>query len=203
MKHNSLKRDVRGSIMMEAVLVMPLLAFLIFFIIQFALVLLAKQMTYYAAYCGARAAMVYNPADYSSEQHGGIVHRAACTALAWISQSVKGSRPITIPTTEGDYAVPRSENIDDQVEVEIQEGNTKLDNVPLVTVTVVFHCPLLIPLGGREIAFMSGNADTADEHGWHSIPLQESCTLAKPYRTEPFPLIPVEDRNVLNLGKEE
>ena len=203
MKRNGLKSKEQGSMMMEAVMVMPLLAFLIFFIIQLALVLLSKQMTYYAAYCGARAAMVYNPADYAAEQHGGIVHRAACTALSWISQSVKGSRPIMIPTNEGDYAVPRSEDIDDQVEVKIQEGSAELNDVPLVTVTVVFHCPLLIPLGGREMAFISGNAHTADKYGWHSMPVQESCTLAKPYKTETFPLIPPEDRRVLNLDKAE
>ena len=203
MKHNGHKRNEKGSMMMEAVMILPLMAFLIFFIIQLALVLLAKQMTYYAAYCGARAAMVYNPADYSAEQHGGIVHRAACTALSWISQSVKGSRPIIIPTNEGDYAVPRSDDIDEQVEVEIQEGSAKLEDVPLVTVTVVFRCPLLIPLGGREMAFVSGNANTTDKYGWHSMPVQESCTLAKPYKTETFPLIPPEDRGVLKLDKEE
>ena len=203
MKRNGLKSKEQGSMMMEAVMVMPLLAFLIFFIIQLALVLLSKQMTYYAAYCGARAAMVYNPADYAAEQHGGIVHRAACTALSWISQSVKGSRPIMIPTNEGDYAVPRSEDIDDQVEVKIQEGSAELNDMPLVTVTVVFHCPLLIPLGGREMAFISGNAYTVDKYGWHSMSVQESCTLAKPYKTETFPLIPPEDRRVLNLDKAE
>lgn len=183
--------------MMEAVLVMPIIILLIFFIIQFTFVLLARQMTYYAAYCGARAALVYNPVDYSGD--GGVVKRAAYMVLAWISQSTKGSNPIVIPADDEDYVIPRSEDIDEQVEVSVNEDLLSANNVPLVKVTVTFHCPLLIPLGGRVMATIAGSSGTGDSHGWHSVPLQESCTLAKPYRTETFPLIPLEDKQALGM----
>ena len=59
-------KDEHGSMMMEAVLVLPIFVLIVFFIIQMTFVWTAKQMTYYAAYCGARAALVYNPADYGA-----------------------------------------------------------------------------------------------------------------------------------------
>ena len=196
-----MKTSDNGSVMMETVLVLPILLILLFFIIQLPFVLLAKQMTYYAAYCGARTALVYNPADYAED--GGIVHRAACTALSWISQSTSGSHPITIPTNDNEgYTIPRSDNVAKQVSVEISEptqDNPEEDNLPLVKVTVIFQCPLLIPLGGRLIASMAGTEGTEDSHGWYSIPIQETCILAKPYSTETFPLIPREDLDAMNM----
>ena len=95
-------RNEHGSIMLEAVLVLPLFVLIVFFVIQMTFVWTAKQMTYYAAYCGARAALVYNPADYGAEKQGdggwstggfvsgGVVHRAACTVLSWVSWSIGG-----------------------------------------------------------------------------------------------------------------
>ena len=94
--------DDRGSIMMETALVLPIFVIIIFFIIQITFVWVAKQMTYYAAYCGARAALVYNPADYGAVQkkdghwetagliRSGVVHHAACAVLSWISWSLGG-----------------------------------------------------------------------------------------------------------------
>lgn len=94
--------DDRGSIMMETALVLPIFVIIIFFIIQITFVWVAKQMTYYAAYCGARAALVYNPADYGAVQQkdghwetaglirSGVVHHAACAVLSWISWSLGG-----------------------------------------------------------------------------------------------------------------
>lgn len=191
-----MKRRESGSVMLESVMVLPILLLLIFFLIQLSFLLLAKQMTYYAAYCGARAALVYNPQDYSG--NGGVVHRAACTVLAWISQSTTGSEPLTIPSDSGEYRIPRSENIENQVSVEIQEG-LQTDNTPIVTVTVNFQCPLLIPIGGRTIAWLSGAGDSVDQYGWHTVPIREFCSLAKPYRTETFPLVPAEDRDFLGI----
>ena len=57
-----LKND-QGSIMLEATLILPLYVLFIFFLIQITFVWTAQQMTYYAAYCGARAALVYHPEE--------------------------------------------------------------------------------------------------------------------------------------------
>lgn len=148
-------RDEHGSIMLETVLVLPIFVLIIFFIIQITFVWTAKQMTYYAAYCGARAALVYNPADYHAEQQDdgswqsdgfirqGIVHQAACAVLSWISWSiggydVSGGRESAHTTDKmtneylknfriGTYGVPLSSNIRNQVAVDIKEFE-KIEN---------------------------------------------------------------------------
>ena len=55
----------RGSVLMEFVIVAPMLLLLIFGIIQFAYIFMAKQLTFYAAYSAARTALVYNIKDYA------------------------------------------------------------------------------------------------------------------------------------------
>lgn len=232
------KRGTRGAVMLETVILLPVILIIIFYLLQMIFVLLAKEVTYYAAYCGARAALVYNPADYADTNRvgsgGGVVGEAACTVLSWISQSVEGSEPLKIAASEGDYEVPRSENIRNQVSVKIEEGlslpyseeELKKLNIeklkepfPIVRVTVTFKCPLLIPLGGRIFAglanspFQSEAKDTVstfaevvaagaakeDKRGWlyNYIEVQETCSLAKPYNTATFPLVPEDDKYIL------
>jgi len=140
--------DDRGSIMMETTLVLPIFVIIIFFIIQITFVWVAKQMTYYAAYCGARAALVYNPADYGavkqedgSWQTGGLIrsgvaHHAACAVLSWISWSLggydlTGGRGLYYYRNKtfnelmnfrvGTYSIPLSSKIRNQVAVEVKE----------------------------------------------------------------------------------
>lgn len=232
------KRGTRGAVMLETVILLPVILIIIFYLLQMIFVLLAKEVTYYAAYCGARAALVYNPADYADTNRvgsgGGVVGEAACTVLSWISQSVEGSEPLKIAASDGDYEVPRSENIRNQVSVKIVEGlslpyseeELKKLNIeklkepfPIVRVTVTFKCPLLIPLGGRIFAglanspFQSEAKDTVstfaevvaagaakeDKRGWlyNYIEVQETCSLAKPYNTATFPLVPEDDKYIL------
>ena len=224
--------------MLETVILLPVILMIVFYLLQMIFVLLAKEVTYYAAYCGARAALVYNPADYADTNRvgsgGGVVGEAACTVLSWISQSVEGSEPLKIAASDGDYEVPRSENIRNQVSVKIVEGlslpyseeELKKLNIeklkepfPIVRVTVTFKCPLLIPLGGRIFAglanspFQSEAKDTVstfaevvaagaakeDKRGWlyNYIEVQETCSLAKPYNTATFPLVPEDDKYIL------
>ena len=232
------KRGTRGAVMLETVILLPVILIIIFYLLQMIFVLLAKEVTYYAAYCGARAALVYNPADYADTNRvgsgGGVVGEAPCTVLSWISQSVEGSEPLKIAASDGDYEVPRSENIRNQVSVKIVEGlslpyseeELKKLNIeklkepfPIVRVTVTFKCPLLIPLGGRIFAglanspFQSEAKDTVstfaevvaagaakeDKRGWlyNYIEVQETCSLAKPYNTATFPLVPEDDKYIL------
>ena len=263
-------KDEHGSMMMEAVLVLPIFVLIVFFIIQMTFVWTAKQMTYYAAYCGARAALVYNPADYGAEKQGdgswssggfiggGVVHQAACTVLSWVSWSIGGydmsgghglfySSSGTLNELQsfkvGTYSVPLSSNVRNQVSVDISEygnlgGTTGKgtggkaqdapieEQMPAVTVRVRFRFPLFIPLGGQVIAYFYG-ADTelsrdsvgvggftasngdivhaklasqgnyTDTGAWsfYSIVLEESCTMAKPYKTDTFPLMPSGEKS--------
>ena len=84
----------RGSILMETVLVMPLLLLLIFGIVQFALCWTARQMTVYAAFCGARALTVISPRDNAQV----AVENAAKLALSWMCLVDEGeSQDVCIP----------------------------------------------------------------------------------------------------------
>jgi len=144
-------RGNRGSIMLETVLVLPIFVLIVFFVIQMTFVWTAKQMTYYAAYCGARATLVYNPADYGATKQGdgswstggpirsGVVHQTACTVLAWISWSIggvdlSGGSNMAYSTSSGlnniynfkigTYSIPLSSNIRNQVTIEESEFET-------------------------------------------------------------------------------
>ncbi len=271
-------KDEQGSILLESVLILPIFVLIIFFIIQITFVWTAKQMTYYAAYCGARAALVYNPADYYAEKQEngswktqgfirkGIVHQAACAVLSWISWSISG-HDLSLGANRyfqnaeflnfkvGTYAVPLSSNIRNQVSVKVSEfeelkGEKSDDQVtiheqfPAVTVTVAFKCPLFIPLGGMVVAYFFGANDgkceptykydagkkvfTRDAIGvggftayngrvihnhlesrgnyvktkaqsYYTMVLMESCTMAKPYKTDTFPLMPQRDKALMGM----
>lgn len=229
-----------GAIAIETVLILPVLLLIILYLLQLVFVLLAKEMTYYASYCGARAALVYNPSDYNVEG-GGVVGEAACAVLAWISQSVEGSTPLKIPVNGGEeYTIPRSDHVRKQVHVTIKEDLTTdkdelaealrneqpLDDFPMVSVTVDFECPLLIPIGGRifsgltrdkDSAPRTSNGDTVSDfaeivargaekeagRGWlyNYITISETCSLGKPYNTVTFPRIPQEDAFIMRGAK--
>ncbi|MBR3822575.1 MAG: pilus assembly protein [Kiritimatiellae bacterium] len=161
----------RGSIMLESALVLPIFVLLIFFLIQMTFVWVAKQMTYYAAYCGARAALVYNPADYAEKDDGGVVKMAACSALSWVAWGLNGTDALNYRLGTGfaeDEKVPFSSKIYRQVDVKISEyvtitnGKSQAkspkeipidEQFPAVTVEVSFECPLFIPFGGALIAY--------------------------------------------------
>ena len=49
-----MKKNDRGSVLLEFIIVMPVLLLLIFGTVQFALILMAKQLTQYAAFNAAR-----------------------------------------------------------------------------------------------------------------------------------------------------
>jgi len=222
-----------GAIALETVLILPVLLLIILYLLQLIFVLLAKEMTYYASYCGARAALVYNPSDYNVSG-GGVVGEAVCTVLAWVSQSVEGSTPLKIPVDGGeDYTIPRSDHVRKQVQVTIREGlSTDMENprsdedFPMVSVTVDFKCPLLIPVGGRIFAGLTrdknreprvAGGDTVSEfadivargaeneegRGWlyNYITISETCSLGKPYNTVTFPRIPQEDAFIMRGAK--
>ena len=200
----------RGSVMLETVLVLPVFVFFVFFIIQAALVLTARQMTVYAAYCAARAALVYNPGDYSASDSG-VAHKAACMVLGWISFSDTGTKPIQIPSIYGTYDVPCSDNIAKQVRVSVSEY---AGDCPSVTATVDFKYPLVIPFGSIVFAYnpkpngwdsgpaesgLIASGDAVEDGSRQYLYIRESYTLAKPYKTETFPLAAEGDKVYLGI----
>lgn len=73
-------RDRCGSILMEFVLVAPLILLLVSFVLQFAHIWTARQMTAYAAYCATRAALVVPPGEQEA-----AAKKAAELACSWMT----------------------------------------------------------------------------------------------------------------------
>lgn len=97
--HNS--TFLKGSVLMETVIVMPIILLLIFMVIQFAHVWIARQMVVYAAYCGARSLLVIAPNDTDPTPRE-AVQTAAEIALSWIcladgGPSAAGERQLDVP----------------------------------------------------------------------------------------------------------
>ena len=99
----------RGSVLMEFVIVAPMLLLLIFGIIQFAYIFMAKQLTFYAAYSAARTALVYNPKDYRDNSgtgafysNKGPLYLAACTIMSWMNAGDGDSSFIYFPRAGAD-----------------------------------------------------------------------------------------------------
>ena len=44
------KRGTRGAVMLETVILLPVILIIVFYLLQMIFVLLAKEVTYYAAY---------------------------------------------------------------------------------------------------------------------------------------------------------
>ena len=86
----SLWQSEDGTALMECALVMPLLVFLIFMLIQLSLVCMARQVVHYAAYSAARATLVYHPNEFGGMvgeefvfyEKRGVAFQAACQAIA-------------------------------------------------------------------------------------------------------------------------
>lgn len=133
----------KGSVLMEAVLCLPVLLLLISGIWQFSRLWEARFFTWLAAYNAARATLVYNIRDYAyripggrrqvidDERHecriaeeppkwifrerSGMAWLAAVNTLAWISQT-EGDRDLWYPFPRFD-AIPYSTRIKEQVRI--------------------------------------------------------------------------------------
>jgi len=122
----SMRTEPRGgSVLMEAVLCLPLLLALATGIAQFARIWEARFFTWLAAYNAARATLVYNPRDYAETvstngvsrrrffEDRGVAWLAAVDTLAWMSET-EDSGSMLFPTMGH---VPNSSRIREQVRI--------------------------------------------------------------------------------------
>ena len=199
----------RGSVMMETVIVMPLLLLLIFGIIQFAQIWMARQLVVYAAYCGARSMMTVVPDEQEK-----AVERAVKIVLSWICLADLGSEEncdgVSIP---GWGLVGGSRSVDRRVSTQVLANGVDRD---YVACRVKFSFPLLIPVFG--INAILGNTVNGDVNGnrpsiskssdfygelarqsanpkglgvndpWPYITFTEVCALPMPYSPRNLPL---------------
>lgn len=131
-----------ASMMMEAVIILPVLVMLIFAIIQFANVLMVQQLVEYAAYCGVRATLTCNVVQAS-----GQAKEAAMRVLAPVSLSKEDAGG-----DSGSHVYPGwgklkgTKDISDQVDVELSPSPYISDAMKYVGCKVTFKYPLLVPI---------------------------------------------------------
>lgn len=187
-----------GTVLMECVLVLPIITFFIFAIVQFALIWYADIMTHYAAYNAARAMLVYHPSEYTTtnkqeqvilRSRSGVSYLAACQSLAWVGSApsisdTSSASPFGIP---GWWPVGNGNGIEgsDYITNQVRIVSTLLSQAEAnssVRVTVEFDYPLLVPAIGRAIAEFEGN-DLHPQMNVEYIKLKATAMLPKPYRT--------------------
>lgn len=189
----------RGSVLLEFLLGFPLVLLLILAVFQFAQMQAARLVVHYAAYCGARAALVHH-ADEAAEAAG----RAAERACAWITlddlpEGGAAGTPFEVP---GWGAVPSSESTSRKT----RASYSFADGV--VTVTVTHDFSLVAPLvneviaGGLRLwsrdpevpdAFRAYEADEAAATRpslYPSLPIMATCKMSKPYTTVNHTVLP-------------
>ena len=185
-----------GTVLMECVLVLPLLTLLIFAIVQFALIWYAQIMTHYAAYNAARAALVYNPAEYSTggsfKVSEGPCWQAACQTLAWVSSSPdwnsstlgeKGAYRLSVP---GWFSIPYSDHIAQQVRIVSGECEEGVSGLPAIKMTVAFDYPLHVPVISTLIAEFDGSDAKHPTMQTDFVTLKSTVLLPKPWSTSRY-----------------
>lgn len=175
-RHKTTTRQ--GSVMMETVLILPWFLLVVFGVVQFSFLWVARLMTDYAAFCAARAALVYNPADTTCDNATNVSYQAARQILAWMSFSTPHMGG-DAPTVPGWETIPLSGDIDRQLHVEVDN-----ETEGFVTATVHFAFPLFVPVVSKLVPAMID-----EDAGYpNAVTLSASCTLPKPWSTEAWPV---------------
>ena len=179
-----------GTVLMESVLVLPILTLLIFATVQFSLIWYAQLMTHYAAYNAARAALVYNPAEYSENgvffDSKGPCWEAAVTSLSWLSSSVDGGSGSVHAMIPNWGMVPNSSHIENQVRIDTRESAEGGAKEPCIKVRLTFDYPLHVPVIGKIISYMlntSGSEDMWSPTGWTPDSGRYAATAAATHPT--------------------
>ena len=191
----------RGSVLMEFVLTMPILFMLIMLVIQFAQVMTARQFVAYAAFCSARSMLCANPSECGGSDRTSGVYQAARRALAWVNIFGAGNGGGFEVQVPGWGKVPESSSVDSRLDV-----STSISQARYVESTVTYKFPLLIPVAGQMVGFLSKKSYSDSLYvksktmmaGWTGesgdlidgmpyIELVEKCVLPLPYSTANLP----------------
>ena len=175
-------KNETGSMLMEAVIVMPLLLALTFGALQVAHIHTARQVASYAAYAAARAAL---PVPENKIEEEG--RKAALRVLAWLAAAPDGYREgVFMPDPDSGKVKNRL------LEFKVTEDNWRCD------AELKFAFPLVIPFAAQIIGYkLDPTAFTREEPGSHistekfgdeftgpHLILHERMGLAKPYKVK-------------------
>lgn len=192
-----------GTVLMEAVLCLPLLLLLITGIFQFARIWEARLFTLAAAHSAARAALVLNPADYLDygngkalfASHDTPVWAAAADVLAWVDATVPSA-------ASPDWGFPglgeakNSAGLRANVTI---DPSLSWESNGLVCVAVRFDLPLLYKIYDTDppAATASPDGTALSALSSESFRLTERCILPKPWSTARHPRLGAVERSRL------
>lgn len=130
------KRRENGSMLMEAVAVLPLLVALIFGALQMAHIHIARQIVSYAAYSAARATL-----PLAAQEEEEAARKAAQRILCWLVAAPDSTRSgVLMPD-------PDSRAVKDRIlEFKVSQNNWSRE------VELKFAFPLVMPLAAQIIA---------------------------------------------------
>lgn len=140
-----------GVVMLEFLLAFPLVLTLIFAVVQFSHLWVARQIVHYAAYCAARSMLVVHADEY--EQAG---KQAAIQVCKWIAIGKRSDE--TDSAIPGYGTVPGSGGVGRKTRVECESEEW------LVGATVNFDFALITPIVGPMLAWAMNPWD--NEHPW-------------------------------------
>ncbi len=178
---------------MEFVMTMPILFFLIMFVLQLSYLQLAHACTAYAAFCAARSLKAANVAEYAASAQS-----AAEKALSWFhARELKsgGKAEYEIP---GWGKVPGSDTVADHVRATVDLAMLGLNasgRASLAVVEVAYDCPLMMPVVGEVMAAClrekapDAGGTKKDGESFPFVTVHETCVLPLPYSTVDHPLL--------------
>ena len=180
MSHRASEKKEQGQALVEFALVLPVQLLFTLAIMQFSLMYIAKQITEYAAFCAARAALVHG--ETGREQSA--ARRAAKMALASIYPHSDSDQQFVEPRLMK-YVPP-----DSKVRVDLSRSSKKE-----VVAIVKFDYELVIPAINKVIVvpnlpfiFIGGgsgalrpNEATRRHNNIPHITVQGLCVLPKPW----------------------
>lgn len=186
----------KGSMLMEAVVCLPVLLVLILGCMQIAHIWFARQMVQYAAYAAARSLLVVsNPDHKKAVEPGGVAWKAAAQVCAWVALSGHGHQ-IGVP---GWGEISGSGSMEEKLKLSLDQPYGEW----YPGVTVQFDFPLVMPIAGpligwgvnpwkkgrewsKQHADMTDNRHRSEAMRYPYIRFKESAAFPKPYMLPPF-----------------
>ena len=179
-------RGERGQAIVEYAIVFPIQILLTLCMIQLAYLFVAKQVVSYAAFCAARAALVYEDDDrFSAGDEARAAAALACARIAGSAGVEAGS--VHLPGW-GDLRGYNAALVKTDVRI-LSTGDDDEDDSgpqpPPVRVEIIHDYQLRVPIAD-EITYHIGDVLVSFEGldrtwGAPHIPIRGTCTLARPW----------------------
>ncbi len=179
-----LAKGERGQAMVEYAIVFPIQILLTLCMIQLAYLFVAKQVVSYAAFCAARAALVYEDDDrYSAGDEARAAAALACARIAGSAGVDAGS--VYLPGW-GELSGYNAALVKNDVRIlSTGDDDDSGPQPPPVRVEIIHDFQLRVPIAD-EITYRIGDVlvsfeDVDKTYGAPHIPIRGTCTLARPW----------------------